>query len=119
LTQLGARDKTSQPQGARFSIDCFYDRAIRFAPGDSMVRALYGAYLMATERTDLALLQFKQAVAINPNSANHQYNLGLAYLRQKDYDNARLHAKQAYALGFPLLGLKNQLKLAKQWQDDD
>ncbi len=119
LAKLGARDKSAQPHGARYSIDCFFDRAVRFTPNDGMVRTLYGGHLLSSKRAALALEQFKLAVAIDPANANSQYNLGLLYLKQRDYANAREHARQAYALGFPLPGLKNQLKQAQQWQDGD
>jgi Tfp pilus assembly protein PilF len=119
MAKLGVRDKSLQPQGARYSIDCFFDRAVRFAPGDSMVRTLYGGHLLSSNRPELALEQFRNAVSIDPANANSQYNLGLLYLKQKDYAHAREHARQAYALGFPLPGLKNQLKLANQWQETD
>jgi hypothetical protein len=33
----------------------------------------------------------------------------------KDYEKARKHAKKAYDGGYPLPGLKNQLKAANQW----
>jgi Tfp pilus assembly protein PilF len=119
MAKLGTRDKSAQPQGARYSIDCFFDRAVRFSPADGTVRTLYGGHLLSTERPELAMVQFKQAVTINPANANSQYNLGLLYLKQKDYALAREHARHAYTLGFPLPGLKNQLKQLKQWQEED
>jgi Tfp pilus assembly protein PilF len=119
MAKLGARDKTGQPQGARYTIDCFFDRAIRFAPADGTIRTLFGGHLLSTQRPELAMVQFRQAVDINPANASSQYNLGLLYLKQKDYANARKHAEQAYTLGFPLPGLKNQLKQLNQWKDAD
>ncbi len=119
IAKLGARDKTSQPQGARYSIDCFFDRATRFSPADGIVRTLYGGHLLSTNRPELALEQFKQAVSIDPANANSQYNLGLLYIKQKDYAKAREHAALAYARGFPLPGLRNQLKQLNQWQEPD
>ena len=45
----------------------------------------------------------------------NQYNLGLVYVRKKDFDRAREAAKLAYGLGIPLPGLKNKLAAAGQW----
>ncbi|MEO7559800.1 MAG: hypothetical protein ABIT23_06050, partial [Nitrosospira sp.] len=37
MAKLALRDKTSKPHGARYSIECFFDRAMRFKPNDSAV----------------------------------------------------------------------------------
>lgn len=44
------------------------------------------------------------------NSADLNYFLGIYYFKLKDFDNAKQHAKVAYANGYPLPGLKNMLK---------
>lgn len=45
-------------------------------------------------------------------SAEIHNALGFAYLGAKDFEKARLHARKAYELGFPLPGLRDQLAAA-------
>ncbi len=44
------------------------------------------------------------------------------YLKEKDYEQAIVHAKKAYELGFPLPGLRNKLmktgKLDEEVRDE-
>jgi tetratricopeptide (TPR) repeat protein len=117
MARLGLRDKTPQPAGAKYSIDCYFDRAIRFVPNDAKVRQIYGAYLLAGGRHDEALLQLQEAVRLEPDNPTANYNLGLMYLKKQDYAQARLCARKAYALAFPLPGLKNKLIAAGQWNE--
>ena len=63
-----------------------------------------------------ALEQFRRGLELAPDNANLHYNIGLTYFELKDYDNALVHAKRAYELGFPLPGLRNKLQAAKRWK---
>ena len=115
--KLSLRDKTLKPAGAPYSVGCFFDRAIRFKPNDGTVRMVYGNYLLKAGQPDQATEQLRIAAELQPEDATINYNLGLLYVQKKDYDQARIHAKKAYALGFPLPGLKNKLIEAKKWED--
>jgi Tfp pilus assembly protein PilF len=117
MARLALRSKTAQPAGAKFSAACFFSRAIGFRPDDAQVRSLFGAYLLSLKQNDAALLQFEEAARLAPDDAVTRYNLGLLYVRSKDYDKAREAANAAYAKQFPLPGLRNQLKAAGQWRD--
>lgn len=119
MSRLALRDKTRKPYGAHYSIDCYFDRALRYRPDDARVHALYGGYLLGLGMSDAALEQLKQAARLEPGNATTHYNLGLLYLKRKDYEQARASAHTAYGLGFPLPGLKNQLTAAGQWRDPD
>ena len=120
LTVMGnvARQrKTVMLPGAKWPVECYFERAMRFQPNDGAVRAAYGNYLFSIGKTDEALVQFRDAAELSPDDAAINYNLGLAYLKVKDYDKANVYAKKAYALGFPLPGLKNLLVAAGKWTD--
>lgn len=117
LSKLALRDKTGQPAGAKYSVECFFERAIRFKPGDSIVRAVYSNHLLKMGRTDAALEQLKEAVNLQPENPTINYNLGLLYMQKKNYEQAGTYAKKAYELGFPLPGLKNKLMEAGKWKD--
>ncbi|GGZ04613.1 ABC transporter permease [Pseudoduganella plicata] len=117
LARLALREKTATPKGAKHSVHCYFDRAIRYRPDDARVRAIFGGYLLALGQEAAALSQLEEAARIDPGNATNQYNLGLLYVRQKDYGKALAAAKQAYQLGFPLPGLKNKLVAAGQWKE--
>jgi hypothetical protein len=111
---ISIREKSVQLSGARYPTECYFERAIRFAPNDGVVHAAYGNYLNALGKRDKALTMFKYAVELEPNNATFNYNLGLLYLKANDFDKASEYADKAYSLGFPLPGLKNQLAAARK-----
>jgi Tfp pilus assembly protein PilF len=117
MARLSLRDKTNQPQGAKYSVECYFERALRLRQDDAKVHALFGGYLLALGQADAALAQLRDAAQLAPSDATNHYNLGLLYLRKKDYAQARASAQQAYALGFPLPGLRNKLQAAGHWQE--
>lgn len=118
MARLALREKTVQPVGARYTVSCYFERAIAFAPHDATARMVFGNYLLASKQDSAALEQLRLAAAMAPEHATIHYNLGLLYARQKDYRQAMVHAEKAYGLGFPLPGLKNQLKKAGHWRED-
>ena len=117
MAKLGLRQKSAQPHGARYTVSCYFERAIAFAPHDVTARMVYGNYLLATGQDAMALEQLDAASRLAPEQATVQYNLGLMYVKKKEYDKASVHAQKAYALGFPLPGLKNKLKAAGKWRE--
>lgn len=117
MARLGLRDKSVQPLGARYTVNCYFERAIGYAPTDATARSVFGNYLLATGQDGAALEQLREAARLAPEQASTQYNLGLMYMKKKDYAQALAYAHKAYGLGFPLPGLKNQLKKAGKWQD--
>jgi Tfp pilus assembly protein PilF len=118
MARLAQREKTGRPKGASLTVLCYFERAVRFAPQDATVRTLYGGYLLAAGREADALEQMQAAVRLSPDDAAANYNLGLLYMRRKQYDLARDHAAKAYAAGFPLPGLKRQLQAAGHWNGE-
>lgn len=117
IAKLALREKTRKPRGAQYSAECYFDRAIRFKPNDGAVRTIYSNHLMKLGKPDEALVQLKEAVNFQPENPNINYNLGLFYEQRKDYEQAKIYAKKAYELGFPLPGLKNKLMEAGKWED--
>lgn len=117
IVRLALRDKNRQPHGARYTVECFFDRALRYRPDDARVRSLYGGYLLALGQADAALEQLQQASGLEPDNPTAHYNLGLLYFKKKNYEQARASARKAYDMGFPLPGLKNKLSAAGEWRD--
>ncbi|MES2322133.1 MAG: hypothetical protein V4633_07720 [Pseudomonadota bacterium] len=116
MAKVGLRDKTVKVAHAKYPVECYFDRAIRFTPDDGAVRAAYGNYLSALGRTADALNAFAMAVQLQPDDPTINYNAGLMYLKAKDYDKALVHAKKAYEKDFPLPGLKNKLIALGKWE---
>lgn len=117
LSKLGIRDKTDRPKGVKAPVPCYFKEAMRFRPNDSMVRIIFGIHLNKLGRTKEALDQFDKAKELGEESANLYYNLGLAYIDVKRYPEALEAAHKAYAMKFPLPGLKDKLVKAGVWKD--
>jgi len=117
IAKLSLRDKMPRPRGARRSVDCYFDRAIRFKPDDGIVHMVYGIYLSNAGNHAKAIEQLHEAVTLEPENANINYNLGLLYFNQKEYGQAKKYAQKAYALNFPLPGLKKKLAQLGQWEE--
>ncbi len=118
MARLSIQEKTPTPHGAHFSIECYFDRAINFAPTDPIPPMLYGNYLAKSAREDEALKMYQKAEMIAPQNANVLYNMGLLFFTMKQYDRSLAYAKKAYAAGFPLPGLRMKLEKAGQWKDE-
>lgn len=117
MGKVGVRDKSPKLRGAKYPVECYFDRAIRFTPDDPAVYAAYGVYLSSLGRSEEALKAFRKAVELAPDDATINYNAGLIYMRYKDYDKALFHARKAYEKGFPLPGLKNKLAALGKWEE--
>jgi len=119
MSKLSLREKTTRVLGATYSTECYFDRAIRFKASDGVVRMIYGYYLLKLGgRSDDAIEQYHEAVRLAPENANINYNIGLLYLKKKDYELAIIHAKKAYELGYPLPGLRNKLIKLGKWDGE-
>ena len=80
MGKLSLKEKTVRPIGATYPVECYFDRAIRFKPEDGIVRMLYGNYLLKLGgRSDDVIEQYHEAVRLQPENANINYNIGLMY----------------------------------------
>jgi tetratricopeptide (TPR) repeat protein len=117
MVKLGAREKTVQPKGSAYTIDCWFDRAVRYTPDDIVVRLLFAQYLATQSRRDAALEQVEVARGLAGDSGLWQYNIGLVLLEMKQYDQALIQAHKALALDYPRTQLKEQLVAAGKWAE--
>jgi tetratricopeptide (TPR) repeat protein len=118
LMRLSDRLKTSQPPGARYTMDCYFQRAVRYAQTDEVARLLYANYLVQEKRFDDARSQLAQTEAIAGDNAFTHFNLGLVYLELKDYDKALAQAKEAQRLGLAKMELEEALRKVGRWPDN-
>ncbi len=101
-------EEASQPN--RKTPDCYFHLAMQFTPDDGVVRMIYGIYLHRIGRYQDALTRYREAEQRMPETSELYYNMGLTYMKMRDYPNARRQADRAYALGYPLPGLKRMLE---------
>jgi tetratricopeptide (TPR) repeat protein len=116
ISRLSVKERKQRPRGAQYTVTCYFDRAVRFKPTDPTVRLLYARLLARNNQREQALVQLQEADQLDPKDANIKYNLGLALFELKRYDEASRAAEQAYALGFPLDGLRKKLESVGKWQ---
>lgn len=95
--------------------EAYFKRAIEFAPHDGVVRLLFGIHLHKTDRVKEAVAQYEKAIEQGLESADLEYNIGLAYFDLEQYDKAAEHARKAYSLSHPLPGLRKKLKRVGKW----
>ena len=117
MLRLGEKEKRSTPTGAKYSVECYFKRALMFRGDDGVVRTIYASYLYKAGNKTEALNQLNQAIQLGEDSPNANYNMGLIYFDLKDYDKALSFAHRAYGSGFPLPGLRDKLKKAGKWQE--
>lgn len=115
LVRLGAREKTEQPRGTQFSIDCYFRRALRIADTDLIVRMLYANYLGSAGRKPQAMQQLGYVVENAGDNAMTHYNAGLIYLELGAYAQASAQARHASQLGFGRTTLRDELQRLGKW----
>ena len=115
MMRYGERLKTTKPPRAGYTIDCYFDRALRFRPDDHIVRMIFAGHLANTKREEIATRQLEAVVgAANDNALTH-YNVGLVYFEMKLYDRALAQAHKALELGYMRSDLKEKLKSVGRW----
>ena len=117
MSRYGQKLKSPQPPGANYTIDCYFDRAIRFAADDNVVRMLFAQYLGRLGRTKEAIGQLEVASAQAKDDGFTHYNIGLVYFELGQPDRALAQAHRAMALGFERPELRQMLERAAKWRD--
>ena len=117
MMRLGEKEKTPQPNGSRYSIECWFERAVLFSPDDGIVRMIYSTYLNSNGRAPEATRQLEIATSYAKDSAFTHYNIGLHYFDMKNYDKALVQAHRAIELGLPQTVLRDKLKSVGKWAE--
>ena len=113
LMRLAIRDGTETPaESGPYTVRCWMHRATVFSPQDGTSFLIYGVYLARNGLRREALAELEKAVKLLPDNSEVNYNLGLVYFDLKDYETSQMYAQRAYALGFPLPGLRRKLAAA-------
>jgi len=93
-----------------------FEKAVIFDPMPAAPWVIYGLFFHRHGQLDDAIMRYQEALKRDPNMVEAHYNLGLAYFALKQYEKASQAAQRAYALGYPLLGLRKKLENAGKWQ---
>lgn len=117
MMKLGEKENNLKPTGSRYTVDCWFDRAIRFRPDDSVVRMIYSGYLDMKGKRLEAVEQLDTATAYAKDSGITHYNIGLHYLKIDNYGKALIQAHKAMALGWPNTVLKEKLQILGKWKE--
>lgn len=119
VLRLAPRYSFKDIPGTSLPIECYFERAVRFYPDDSVGWLMYARYQSLRGKDGEALSMLKRAHALAPEEPSINYNLGLAYARQKKFADALPYAQKAYAQGFPLPALKQTLIKAGNWVEPE
>ena len=117
MMRLGEKEKTLQPSGSRFTVSCWFERAILFAPDDAIVRMIYSSYLHSKGAAKEVAAQMEFAKFHAKDNPFTHYNIGLHYFDFKNYGQALAQAHKAMALGFVRTALRDQLAAAGKWAE--
>jgi len=100
----------------RARVHRYMERAVTFDPRPAEPWILYGIFLHRWGDYAGAVEKYRAALERNPEHPEAWYNLGLAYFALKRYDEAEEAARKAYALGYPLPGLREKLRRVGHWK---
>lgn len=116
-----SRAKNRRPPNADpiKTAEFYFEHAMRFVPLDGTVRLLYGIHLHASGKRKEALEQYLAAEKLAPDSSELLYNMGLLYMDLKDINQAKAYAIKSYEKNYPLKGLKQRLKKAGAWDQEN
>lgn len=117
MMRLGEKVKTPRPSGSQYTIECWFDRAVRFRPDDSIVRMIYSTYLNKNGRAPEATTQLEIATTYAKDSAFTHYNIGLHYFDLKNYEKALIQAHKAIELDFTQTALRDKLQSVGKWTE--
>ena len=117
VMRYGEKTKSDKPAGLSMVVECYFERAARFKPKDTIVRMLYATFLIKNKRFPEAVGHLEQATVLAKDNAFTHYNIGLVYFDMKNYGKALAQAHEALALGFERNELRDLLKGVNQWQE--
>lgn len=116
MMRYGEKLKTPKPPYAQYSVECYFLRALRFRPDDTVARMMYANFLTTNARIPEAMRELEQVEKLARDNPFTHYNLGLIYLDMKEPEKALALAHKAMALGFGQTGLRDKLMAAGKWR---
>ncbi len=118
MMRYGEMTRRPQPPDARFTVDCYFRRALVWRPEDAIARLLYATYLNENKRVADAKVQLKEAAKHAGDNAFTVYNLGMVALDLNDVDMAVDAARRSYGAGMKHTALRQRLQAMNRWPSD-
>lgn len=115
MERLVAKERRNPAHGAKYTIECFYERALRFKPDDHVVRLFYVDFLIRRNKLDEARTQLDYVAEKTADDPLTQFNAGMLYMDMKDYDKALVQAHRVIAMGYDRRELRDRLTAAGKW----
>lgn len=111
------RSRTPQPHDMQYTIDCYFDRALRFTPDDVIVRMLFARHLGNLKNPQGAKAQLEYATKLAGDNGLTHFNIGLTYFDLGLYAEALASAHAARLNGFPRPELEARLREKGHWSE--
>lgn len=116
-TRLATRDRKDQPEGMEWTVECYFERALRFVKDDTVVHSLYANWLAQRKRSQDAERELQAALKLAGDNALSYFSIGLIYFEMGQFEQAQAQARRAQTLGWPRTDLIDKLKAAGQWRE--
>lgn len=117
MQRLADRENTDKPDKAQWSMACYYERAIRYQPDDTLVRMLFAVYLHKRSQPEQATHQLNEVIRLADDNPFTHFNAGLIFFDMKNFDRALIQAHRAAELGFTRTELKDRLVAVGKWAE--
>lgn len=111
------RLKTPWIKDMDFSVECWLERAVRFAPDDTVARSLYAQYLGTIKKAPEGIAILDAGLKYTDDNPLSVSNFGLIYLELGDPERALKQAHRAIELGDTRPKLVELLKSAGKWRE--
>lgn len=115
MMRLGEKEKTQQPRGSRYTVECWFDRAIQFRSDDQMTRMIYTNFLTRNNRKPEAMHQLEIVLSAAKDNAFTHQNIGLLYFDLGEHQRALIQAHKAIELGLIKPELREKLQAVGKW----
>ncbi len=115
LVRLVERAGSRNPPRLDLSVDCYFERALRFRPDDLIVRMLLADYLIRTDRGTEAEPQLDHVSKLAGDNPLTHLNVGRLYMKLGRPEKAVECVERARALGVLQSDLQEQLSRKNLW----
>jgi tetratricopeptide (TPR) repeat protein len=115
LTRLAERTGARHPPRLDLSVDCYFERALRFRPDDLIVRMLFADYLTRTDRGSDAEPQLDHVSKMAGDNPLTHLNVGRLYMMLGRHEKAVEQVLRARELGIEHSDLEDDLKAKNLW----
>ena len=117
MERLSIRWKQDPAPGSKLPVECWFDRAVRYRPDDTVARALFAQFLGRRNRSADAVRHLEFASDQAKENALSQYNIGLVFLELGQHERALRQAHRALSMGYTRTDLADSLKKIGKWAD--